>query len=97
MIEKQAPEAQGPKTIKLTSPIQWGSEMIFELTVQKPKAKHVRNLPAEPKTGDLLDLAASLCGLTPRAVDELSIEDMTALMEVVGSFLSSGRKIGSSV
>jgi hypothetical protein len=95
MSEAKAPEAQGPKTVKLKTPVTWGSEVIFELTVQKPKAKHVRNLPAEPKTGDLLDLAASLCGQTPRLIDELSIEDMTALMEVVGSFLGGGLKTGN--
>lgn len=95
MSETKALDAQGAKKVTLSTPVTWGSEVIFELTVQKPKAKHVRNLPAEPKTGDLLDLAAALCGQTPRMIDELSIEDMTTLMEVVGSFLSGGRKIGS--
>lgn len=97
MTQAKAPDAQTQKTVKLLSPVTWGSEVIFELVVQKPKAKHVRNLPAEPKTGDLLDLAASLCGQTPRMIDELSIEDMTALMEVVGSFLGNGLKTGNSV
>lgn len=93
-METKAQDA--PKTLKLKSPVQWGSEVIFELTVQKPKAKHVRHLPAEPKTGDLLDLAANLCGQTPRMIDELSIEDMTSLMEVVGGFLGNGPKTGES-
>lgn len=84
------------KTLKLRQPITWGSDVISELEVKTPKAKHVRNLPAEPKAGDLLDLAASLCGQTPRMIDELSIADMNALLEVVGSFLSDGRETGSS-
>lgn len=90
--------ALGPtRVLKLKEPIAWGSEVISELEVRKPRAKHVRNLPQEPKAGDLLDLAAALCGQTPRVIDELSIEDMQALLEVVGGFLGSGPATGSSV
>lgn len=84
------------KTLKLKSPIQWGSETITELVISKPKAKNIRGLPQEPKTGDLLDLAASLCAQPPRMIDELDIEDVTALMEIIGSFLSPGRQTGGN-
>lgn len=90
-------EKVSSKKLKLSEPIQWGSELISELEVKRPKAKHVRGLPQDPKAGDLLDLAAALCGQTPRVIDELCIEDMNRLLEVVGSFLSSSRETGSSV
>lgn len=85
----------GPQTLKLKAPIQNGSELITELTIQTPKAKHIRNLPGAPKTGDLLDLAGALCGHPPSVINELSIEDTMALLEVVGNFMDVGPKTGA--
>lgn len=84
-----------PVTIKLQKPVHHGSETISELVVQRPKAKHLRMLPAQPKTGDVLDLAAKLCGQPPSVIDELEMEDTSALLEVVGNFMEPGQKIGN--
>lgn len=83
-----------PKTIKLTQPISFGSELISELTIRLPKAKDLRKLPSKPETGDILDLAGRLCGQPPSMIDELCIEDTTELLEVVGNFMAPGPKTG---
>ena len=75
--------------IRLEEPVQFGSETISELELQKPKAKHFRTMPAEPTTGDLLDLAGRLSGQPPKVIDELSIGDMKKVLETVAGFLST--------
>ena len=81
-------------TIKLIEPISWGSETISELVFQKPKAKHMRDLPASPTTGDILNLSGKLCGQPPMVIDELSITDMKVVLETVAGFLGSGPPTG---
>lgn len=82
--------------IKLEEPIRFGSEAIDELEFQKPKAKHFRKLPPEPGTGDLLDLAGTLCGQPPKVIDELSVSDMKRVLEAVAGFLGAGPATGNS-
>lgn len=82
------------KVLKLSEPVQFGSELISELTVRKPKAKDIRRLPQTPTTGDLLDLAGRLCGQTPAMIDELGITDTLELLEIVGNFMEPGQKTG---
>ena len=74
------PEAAPEKSnsLVLKHPIQIGEmgALITSLTFKKPKAKYFRQMPLEPKMGDMLDLAARLTGLTSVEIDELSPEDM---------------------
>lgn len=83
--------------VELSEPIQFGSELVSALELQKPKAKHFRTLPQEPTTGDMLDLAGRLCGQPPKVMDELSIEDMKRVLEAMASFLGSGPATGKAV
>ena len=82
------------KVIKLQEPIQFGSETIAELTMQKPKAKHFRKLPPQPNTGDILDMAGALCGQPAPVMNELGVEDMISVLEAVESFLPASLKTG---
>lgn len=81
--------------LKLKEPVTYGSEIISELKIRKPKAKDIRKLPQNPSTGDILDLAGRLCGHPPSVIDELSIEDVGDLLEIVGNFMQPGQKTGS--
>ena len=83
--------------IKLVEPFQFGSQFIDELEMQPPKAKHIRNMPAAPNTGDILNLAGKLCGQPPSVIDELGMEDTMKVLEVVGNFMQAGPKTGSKV
>jgi hypothetical protein len=82
-------------TLKLKESIQQGTEQISELLVRKPKAKDIRKLPADPKTGDILDLAGRLCGQPPSVIDELCMEDTMELLDIVGNFIQPGQKTGA--
>lgn len=72
--------------LELKEPIVHGSEKIESLEFRKPKAKDFRGLPAQPNTGDLLDLAGRLCGQPKSVIDELGVEDMKEVLTVVGNF-----------
>jgi hypothetical protein len=85
------------ETLKLKEPVQQGSEIISELKFRAPKAKDFRRLPSNPQTGDILDLAGRLCGQPPSMIDELGMEDMKAVLEVVGNFMEPGQQTGAKV
>lgn len=76
----------GDREIKLKVPVQHGSTTIEVLTIRKPKAKDLRPMPAAPKFGDLLDLAAVLCGQPASVMDKLEVEDAMEVTGVVGGF-----------
>lgn len=84
------------KKITLKTPIQNGTEEIKELVVRKPKARDLRRLPGNPKTGDILDLAGGLVGHPPSVIDELDIEDTMALLEAVTDFLPGIQRTGEA-
>jgi trehalose-6-phosphatase len=71
----------------LKEPIMFGSEKIDSLEVQDVKAKHMRDLPSNPNTGDMLDLLQKLTGRPKTVIDELSVRDVTQLFELVGKQL----------
>lgn len=83
------------KKLILKEPIKFGSDTITELVFIKPKAKHMRGMSNAPGVSECLDLAGRLCGQPSKAMDELSIQDMNAVMGVISDFLESGPAIGS--
>lgn len=88
--------SQAVKTLKLSEPIQNGSETITELRIRKPKAGDMRRIPAGNQTvGHGLDLLGSLSGQPKHVIDELSLEDMEAAMEVIEGFRRRGPETGS--
>lgn len=82
--------------LKLKEPIKWGSETIAELEIRKPKAKDLRGMPLQLGMGDMLKLAAKVTGQPDPVIDELSVEDMTALMEILGGFMGSSLATGQT-
>ena len=80
--------------VKLKEPVSHGSETIDKLEIRKPKAKDIRQLPTDPKTGDILDLAARLADQPPSVINELGMEDVEAVLEVVGGFFQRGLGTG---
>ena len=85
-------------TYKLKYPIQIGSELIADIKIKRPKGKHFRKMRALGKDmsfADVLDMIASLAGLAPSVIDEMDIEDVTALGELMNGFFSSERPSSS--
>jgi hypothetical protein len=83
-------------TVKLMFPITVGGAVLSQLELKKPKAKHLKDMPAEPKFGDLMRIAAKLADLPPSTVDELEAADAMAVAEAVGNLLAPGQKTGVS-
>lgn len=88
----------GSKIIQLTSPVTIAGKITSELTVQEPKAKHLRGvklgLDGSFDMDMLLDLAATLTGQLPAVIDELCLADLAALGNAVMDFLPDGMKPG---
>lgn len=82
------------KEYKLKNPIQFGSEIIEVLKFREPKAKDFRDMPMEPKIGDMLNIAAKISSNPPSKIDQLSAEDMKEVLKIVGEFMGDGQPIG---
>ncbi len=84
----QSASVKGPITVKLFEPIQWGSEVISEITLSRPRAKHIKNLDTKNiKVADLLSIASKISGVSSAALDELSTDDAKQVIEAVGELL----------
>lgn len=78
-----------PVTIKLSEAIEAHGEMVSEISLTAPRAKHLRTLPVKQQLdmGDLLNLAGECAGLPVSSVDQLSAADALKVLEVIGNFL----------
>lgn len=81
--------------IKLSVPIQFGSEEIKVLEVKRPKARHFRDMKEKPTFGDVLDLLADLSDQPNAVLDELDPADFDQIEKVFASFFPNSRKTGS--
>ncbi len=80
-----------PATVKLAYPFEWDGKEITEITLQRPRGKHLKKMPSSPGINDLLLLASKVSGHPPVVFDELDGVDVTAICEAIGDFLSSGQ------
>lgn len=80
--------------IKLKEPIQYGSETISELELRAPKAKDMRGMPLQMDMDAMLTLASRCTAQPPSVIDELSFDDLTAVMGAIGDFLGRGPLTG---
>lgn len=95
-MAKDKTNADGRMVVALKHPVQFGSEKITRLEFKRPKARHFRGLPLEPKVGDIMDLMARLADVPPSVIDELEPEDLEAASSIVGGFMPGGRATGST-
>lgn len=80
--------------IKLNTPIQYGSETIAELELRAPKAKDMRGMPLQMDFDSMLTLASRCTAQPPSVIDELSFDDLTAVMEEISNFIGRGLPTG---
>lgn len=79
--------AKKPKTVVLDYPIQWGEETVSEITIEPLKAKHMKNLSANPKFSELLDIACKASDQSKAVFDELDSSDAMKVVEAVSDLL----------
>jgi hypothetical protein len=89
--------SQGKATtvpVQLDEPVKHGEDEYRVLEIRKPKAGDLRDLPMDPKIGDMLNLAADLAGVPYSVMDELSWGDVERVMVAVGNFMPAGPRTG---
>jgi hypothetical protein len=80
-----------PITIKLSCPIQHGTETISELVItREPEAGDFQEMPADPRlqtVGHSLDIMGKLSGQPPSVMSKLKPKDLSKVTEVLERFL----------
>jgi hypothetical protein len=80
-----------PITIKLSRPIQHGTDTITELVItREPEAGDFRDMPADPRmqtVGHSLDIIGKLAGQPPSVMSKLKPKDLSKVTEVFEHFL----------
>ena len=85
------------KTYTLKEPIVFGSETINQITLQKPKAKHLKGLNLQNlKFDDFLVIISNLSDMPTSQVEEMGLEDTFDLVDVVTGFLDNGQGTGNT-
>lgn len=88
-----------PIVYKLKHPVTIGSETFTEVKIGKVKGKHMRTLPADPKSytmGVIMDLAAKVMGESAVLLDEMDAEDLVEVCGIVGERLAGGQATGGN-
>ncbi len=84
-------------TIKLQYPFLFGTTEVTEITLGRPKGKHLKSLGKDVGMHDLFQIAAKIAKedfVTPALFDEMDAADCMTVTEVIGDFLDSGRETG---
>jgi hypothetical protein len=81
--------------IKLAYPIENGSETVDSIELKRPKGKHLRTFPADPKPSDMLDLASKISVHPKHIYDEMDMKDCMTVISAVGDFLDDGQATGA--
>lgn len=84
--------------ISLSTALTVGSETITELKLEKPKAKHLREISAESESpmSMILDVAGACAGLPPSVMDEIEAADAMKVVNEFGPFVMGGLETGAS-
>lgn len=75
------------RTIKLSEPVEWGSETITQVVLKPPRGKHVKGISIPPTLSEIIRIASKISGVSSAVFDEMSSEDIFAIAEAVGELL----------
>lgn len=93
--EKKKTKTPSTVTLKLSTPVEFGDELIEQLEFKKPTAGDIENLGTDAKMKDMLQIGARCARQPYSVIRKLSAQDAIRVVEVVGDFLDSGPAIGS--
>ena len=81
-------------TVVLADPIQFGEELITELTLKRIKFKHLRTIPDlnNITTEQLGNLLERISGQPRAVIDEIDMEDFDAIGKQIAKILPAGLK-----
>jgi hypothetical protein len=76
----------GGYEIELSAPVVSCGETISRVCFSRPRAKIYRQMAAaKDEAGRVFALVASVCGITPSAVEEMDLSDFTEILSIVGA------------
>lgn len=79
----------GKAKITLGTPVEFGEETVHELVMPRPKGKHLRSLPNNPRLSDQIDLSGRLLGRPPSFFDEMDAADVNSVVLTLDFFVST--------
>jgi len=86
-ILKEFPKNENNQFVyTLKEPIQYGSNEIKEFILEKPKAKHIRQMSSKPGMDDVLNVIGKIASQPNSVIDELCMEDVNILSEFFSVF-----------
>jgi len=77
---------------KLATPVTVNEKVYEDLEFPRPKGKHLKNIPANPKLGDVMEVANRVCNVPPKVFDEMDSYDYAQVGEIIEGFLSKAPK-----
>ncbi len=83
-------------TVKLSKPIQFGTQVIEEMTFQPITGRHMRRVktPARQELALVMELACLTSGQTQEIMDMVQGPDLVEIMAVVGNFFGGSPLTG---
>lgn len=85
------------KVYKLQEPVEFGKRTVAEITLKRPKGKHLKDLGKDAKLGDIMSIAPKISGEPQEIFDEMDGADYLAVSEVIGDFLDNGQETGKTI
>jgi hypothetical protein len=84
----------GSATLKLSRPLQLGSERVESLELKPASGNELWDMPVEPSIDDLLTLGSKLSLRAGVILDRLDVQDALLLIELCSGFFDRSRKGG---
>ena len=88
--ETPAPAVSWPRVIKLTHPVDFGSDRITSLEFRRGRIGDIKGMKLEPgsiQTDQLTVIAARLCGQPREVIEKLDADDAGEVLDVALDFL----------
>lgn len=87
-----------PVTVKLKTPIQFGSQLIEELSFRAPTGKDFRRLPIVSglELDTVLVLAGRISGQPDAVIDKLTGDDLEEVISLVSGFMPGSQQTGKT-
>ena len=83
--------------VTLSAPIEFGDEVIAELTLRTPTLGDLKKMDREAgEIGKMIALVASISGHPPSAIERIQATDLEAITDVLGKFIPASLKTGES-
>lgn len=95
--KKEKKKDNSSVVVKLKHPVDWGDEVIKELTLRRPLAGDIEDMGSDPKMKDFMKIAHKISRQPPAFIKKLAAIDMVSITEVIGDFLGSGPETGEIV